>query len=418
LMACFAGLVAGKGQPDARALETEELARKLRDARNAERMWILARDLIDESRGRNFGDHGSGSLWTMGIGRVPDHALVGLFESRTQDPDPVDDTIRRDAFQRACTELARGFGEVVCGQVGNHGVSFLLNHAGPEGRTRAALSDLATRATTLGKRHGFRLHLGVNRYDDEPGLPARYRKAFGAAEKALSQGIGLVFGDPTTTGSREILRELRAELGQALASRPGLLTPRFDRYIDAVLAHSSYRFERVRSELVAGLERLAEPLISSGYLSKKNYDELVTTAEQSAEAARTVAELVALYRSLVSDIEKALSNPTLARQDRSTRRAITFMNEHLSERLTLKLVARAAGFAPDYFSRIFKREEGKNFEDYLRALRIERARQLLATTDLSVEHVGSLSGFRDRRYFYRVFKRATGTTPQMYRAQT
>ena len=74
-----------------------------------------------------------------------------------------------------------------------------------------------------------------------------------------------------------------------------------------------------------------------------------------------------------------------------------------------------AGFAPGYFSKLFKRDEGVTFERYLRALRVERARQMLYATRLSVERVRQLAGFRTRSYFNRVFRQSFGTTPIAYR---
>ena len=91
------------------------------------------------------------------------------------------------------------------------------------------------------------------------------------------------------------------------------------------------------------------------------------------------------------------------------------MREHLDEPLTLAQVAKVAGFAPDYVSRIFRRDEDITFERHLHELRIARAQQMLSRTSLSVDGVGKLCGFRTRHYFHRAFKRSTGTTPLAYR---
>jgi AraC-like DNA-binding protein len=76
---------------------------------------------------------------------------------------------------------------------------------------------------------------------------------------------------------------------------------------------------------------------------------------------------------------------------------------------------RSSLLAPDYFTRLFKREEGMSLGRYLLRLRVERAKQLLAGTPLSVEQVRKASGFRTRAYFHRTFKRAVGTTPAVFR---
>jgi AraC-like DNA-binding protein len=304
---------------------------------------------------------------------------------------------------------------VVCTPVGEQGVAFLVDYAASEARTLARLTDIATRAAQLARRFGFKLHSGVSHVTDADPLPARYRAALWAAEKALSQGATLVRGEPRPERSAKHLRILRAELAASVGERSNLLSTRFNRYVEAVLVHCGYRLERVRAHLEAGLERVAEPLLSTGALDEKSFDDLCNAVEENAELSQTVAGLVEPYRNLFAEMQTAMQGPTVARQDRGTRRALTFIREHLSEPLTLAQVARAAGFAPDYFSRIFKRNEGVTFEQYTQKLRVERAKQMLSRTTLSIDGVRHLCGFSTRSYFHRVFKQAVGLTPVEYR---
>src|SRR5262249_54241843 len=97
------------------------------------------------------------------------------------------------------------------------------------------------------------------------------------------------------------------------------------------------------------------------------------------------------------------------------RRAITFIDQHFAEALRLTQVARIAGFSPQYFCELFKRRERMTFEQYVRGLRIERAKQLLKGTKLSVERVGQLAGFRLSPYFHRMFRQSVAMTPRAYR---
>ena len=91
------------------------------------------------------------------------------------------------------------------------------------------------------------------------------------------------------------------------------------------------------------------------------------------------------------------------------------MRDHSSEPLTRAQVARVAGFAPGYFSRLLLRDQGHAFDVYLQRLRVARSKQMLASTSLSVERVGQLSGFPVRSYFHRVFKASAGMTPLAFR---
>jgi transcriptional regulator GlxA family with amidase domain len=69
-----------------------------------------------------------------------------------------------------------------------------------------------------------------------------------------------------------------------------------------------------------------------------------------------------------------------------------------------------------YLSRIFKNHMGQSFQDYLNALRVNRACTLLVTSDITITDVAIESGFEHFRTFSRVFKEVKGLTPKEYRS--
>jgi AraC-like DNA-binding protein len=227
----------------------------------------------------------------------------------------------------------------------------------------------------------------------------------------------VVFGEAQPEPGAKQLRLLRTDLARSVGEPSNRLSPRFERYLEAVLVHTGYHFETTRSHLEAGLERLVEPLLASGALDEKSFDDVCAVLEREEQSAGTVSALVAPYRRAVAEVERALESPTAARQDRSMRRALEFMREHLSDPLTRAQVARVAGFAPGHFSRLLVNQEGKAFNRYVQEIRVTRAKQMLAATSLSIEQVGQLSGFPSRTYFHRAFKAAARLTPVQYRNQ-
>jgi YesN/AraC family two-component response regulator len=102
-------------------------------------------------------------------------------------------------------------------------------------------------------------------------------------------------------------------------------------------------------------------------------------------------------------------------RDRSLERAEEYMRRHYAESLTLARVAKECGFTPNYFSELFHKKMGTTFEQHLIALRVERARQLLSSTELKLARIAELVGCSTREYLGRMFKRATGETPIAYR---
>jgi AraC-like DNA-binding protein len=78
-------------------------------------------------------------------------------------------------------------------------------------------------------------------------------------------------------------------------------------------------------------------------------------------------------------------------------------------------LARACGFSPAYFSRLFRHQFGCTPQQYLLARRIERARQLLLESDLSVKQVAHSLGYRDVFFFTRQFTAHVGQPPAAFR---
>jgi AraC-like DNA-binding protein/mannose-6-phosphate isomerase-like protein (cupin superfamily) len=83
---------------------------------------------------------------------------------------------------------------------------------------------------------------------------------------------------------------------------------------------------------------------------------------------------------------------------------------------TLRDLAGRVGLAPTYFAGIFGHELGISPHRYLIEARINRARQLLAASDLTITAVAMEVGFGSGQHFARVFRQVTGRTPRDYRA--
>lgn len=131
----------------------------------------------------------------------------------------------------------------------------------------------------------------------------------------------------------------------------------------------------------------------------------------------------------VRHYEDILLNPQLQMIDEATQleqgnktmdvieRARKFINENYREDISMEQTAEHVNLSPYYFSKIFKIESGKTFTDYVTDIRIEKAKELIAETNLSLKEVCYEVGYKDPNYFSRVFKRVTGATPTDYRQQ-
>ena len=84
---------------------------------------------------------------------------------------------------------------------------------------------------------------------------------------------------------------------------------------------------------------------------------------------------------------------------------------------TLESVSEHFGFNPTYFSRIFAKKTGRNFNVYLSSLRLDHATHLLETTTSSIPDISEESGFSSSRAFIEMFKKVNELTPKQYRDQ-
>ena len=119
----------------------------------------------------------------------------------------------------------------------------------------------------------------------------------------------------------------------------------------------------------------------------------------------------------LSKVKAATEVVANRKEDQSTSvisKAIEYIEENYKKELSLDEVSRAVNVSPYYFSKLFKEEKGENFVEYLTRVRMETAKKLLSTTDMSMKEICRQIGYSDPNYFSRNFKKYTGMTPTEY----
>ncbi|MBS0476695.1 MAG: helix-turn-helix transcriptional regulator [Proteobacteria bacterium] len=129
-----------------------------------------------------------------------------------------------------------------------------------------------------------------------------------------------------------------------------------------------------------------------------------------------VAVLHALARRFRSAaVARGRAQPKL---DRVTlRRVLAAIHELPTPALSIEMLAKEAGLSPYHFSRLFRNSVGRSPYRYYDELRFQRAKDLLGTTDLPVNEIGSRLGFTHPSQFTRAFRRHAGCAPSAYRNQ-
>ena len=95
--------------------------------------------------------------------------------------------------------------------------------------------------------------------------------------------------------------------------------------------------------------------------------------------------------------------------------AVRYIRHHYAEDIAVSDVAEHIGMSQSWLTKRFKQECGTNVVGYLLDVRIERAKALLAQTDMLIMEIACATGFDNPGYFISVFRRAVGMTPKAYR---
>lgn len=93
----------------------------------------------------------------------------------------------------------------------------------------------------------------------------------------------------------------------------------------------------------------------------------------------------------------------------------TYIHKNYTKDLTLEKVSSLFYLNPSYLSFLFKEKTAQNFTDYINQLRIEQAKSLLKLSDDKVYRIAKQLGYDNPKYFFRVFKKMTGITPEEFR---
>lgn len=97
-------------------------------------------------------------------------------------------------------------------------------------------------------------------------------------------------------------------------------------------------------------------------------------------------------------------------------KARRFIEEHSSEKLSLKEIATLVNMNANHLSEHFKQVTGLNYVEYVARIRFENACRSLNNCDLRISDIAFAAGFQSLSQFNRVFKKFAGKSPTQYRA--
>jgi AraC-like DNA-binding protein/CRP-like cAMP-binding protein len=167
---------------------------------------------------------------------------------------------------------------------------------------------------------------------------------------------------------------------------------------------------------VKDLEPLLNKWQHSRYLRRAGGALIVNCTVLNASDPREPAEATA--SAAMPSIQAPAGSMPEAIADRRIRVAIALIRKQAANgRLDLKCVGRQVNLSLWHLSRLFKRSTGLGFREFLNAVRLDRAREALRTTHLSIKEIATIVGYNHTSDFTRRFKAAHGMCPTEYRAK-
>ena len=187
-------------------------------------------------------------------------------------------------------------------------------------------------------------------------------------------------------------------------------------------ADEQFNSRLMRYNALIALVKIAVQMIAS---ANPDVDEKDIAAELSSRfdilnAAGSKAGFRETAKGLV---EKALNAKQVDSGEIKNHHVISLAEQYLKENycdpnISLISVANHVAMSAAYFSTVFSQTTGRSFISYLTALRVERAKELLRTTNMKLADIALEIGYSEPNYFSHVFRKTTGMTPKEYRQKT
>lgn len=221
--------------------------------------------------------------------------------------------------------------------------------------------------------------------------------------------------NPTEEG-QEAAAVLAESVGGTVLSSPGRVGTRFLIAGDTVedVEERAYSFA---TSLSHELERLGSTVIRIGIGDIVGQPEDIY---QSFKAARHIRHLLVERtdeKAIILGVRE-MGEPADEKTPSVVSDAKLYMAQNFTNpNLMLQDVAKAVGMSNSRFSTVFSQQTGQTFTEYLIYLRLNKAKEMLRTTDTRSSQIAREVGYNDAHYFSYIFKKNAGITPSEYRAQ-
>lgn len=248
--------------------------------------------------------------------------------------------------------------------------------------------------------------------NDFRSLRTLYRESIEAINEKFFIGLGgLIFHtelDPDR--SRNLVKVKLKKLGEQWGDREKFVQDEIESVVQAYVATS-------RKLKVHDFKHLFIRLMHAPSLTASMLEAEVTSLDaefgEAVQRCETFDALVGVFNKRFEEFV-ALKNKK-KRLSKEIAKAVQYIQENYASDVSLQDLAEQLELTPNYLSALFKKEMEQSFSEYLNRIRLERAKDLLLTTNLKSYEIAERTGFSDDSYFSRAFKKYVGVRPNGFR---
>ena len=331
---------------------------------------------------------------------------------------PVGMSVKAQAFYPECRAICREFLPCIAGPIMTNRIVLAVpcENAQQEYNERIQIIERARNLTRkLGTRFEARLRTGIGRVYAMNELKLSYNEAYRALSESTSSVahvedltiMGEYVGDyPVETERKLFVQIARADWDGAKQTANEFFDWMIHNYYDD---RADIQLKVLEFVIWAEREAFRNGEIKQyGLLSRKNY----MTAVLACQDYQALREW---FLQKLEEVCRQVANRREEQSESVVSKAKTYIDENYCRELTLDEVSQSVNISPYYFSKLFKEESGENFIEYLTRMRITKAKELLRNPALSIKEICVMSGYSDPNYFSRIFKKQEDVTPSEYR---
>lgn len=266
----------------------------------------------------------------------------------------------------------------------------------------------------------FNISIGVgSSYKDYSQLPKAYEEACVALNYRILKGSGTVI-------LFEKLYDMENRTDLLTEKETEQLKDRIDRF-DQEGFHIAVKgiFNRALSEnnlSLPELQKLSLNIVLIGLhniptaqLQMNEYFGKNLFTLKSIEKFKTMEQLENWIMNMVSSMNEVMLKDSVPKKKDVIVEAKEYIRQNYNQNITLNDISKQFYINPYYFSQLFKKKTGMTYQKYLTDYRVDRAKKLLAETELKIYEVCRLVGYSDANHFNQIFERAEGMKPSEYR---